>query len=208
MKNEEILEVLEKVRSVKFKDNVITPINILEIPEIKEFGSFNVIMLEHKKGSLLFNFPNHLIHDIYSLISSKKNKRLNNITFQIPFLFALSMVIYGLATGDYWLLTLIPIFLISQISSSVLSGNFLYGILGLFILYFFYNMNYTIGIIFTTILISIYFSHQVRNQRRSFLIKLSEVNEELFCFLFFAKAFTITNILDNKHLYSGMNKIT
>jgi hypothetical protein len=205
MKNQEIMEVLEKIRGIKFKDNVVTPVSISEIPELENMGSYELIMDNLKKGRLFFNLPNHLIHDTYSLISSKRHKRLNNFTFQLPFIFTLIMVIYGLLIGNYWLLTLIPVLLISQVSSSVFGGKLLYGILLLVVIYFFYNSNYTLGIVFSTILISIYFSHQVRNQRRSFLMKLSLINEELFCFIFFSRSLTITDNRSGKNIYSGMN---
>ena len=158
------MEVLEKIRGIKFKDNVVTPVSISEIPELENMGSYELIMDNLKKGRLFFNLPNHLIHDTYSLISSKRHKRLNNFTFQLPFIFTLIMVIYGLLIGNYWLLTLIPV-----------------------------------------LLISIYFSHQVRNQRRSFLMKLSLINEELFCFIFFSRSLTITDNRSGKNIYSGMN---
>ena len=205
MKNQEIVEVLEKIRGLKFKDNVVTPVSISEIPELEDMGSYELIMNELKTGRFSFNLPNHLIHDTYSLISSKRHKRLNNFTFQFPFIFTLIMVIYGLLIGNYWLLTLIPVLLISQFSSSIFGGKLLYGMLFLVVIYFFYNLNYTLGIVFSTILISIYFSHQVRNQRRSFLMKLCLINEELFCFIFFSRSLTINDNRSGKNIYSGMN---
>jgi len=205
MKNEEIVEVLEKIRGIKFKDNVVTPVSISEIPELEDMGSYEDIINELERGRLSFNLPNHLIHDTYSLISSKRHKRLNNFTLQFPFLFTLIMVVYGLFIGNYWLLTLIPVLLVSQVSSSVFGGKLLYGILLLVVIYFFYNLNYTLGIVFSTILISIYFSHQVRNQRRKYLMKLSLFNEELFCFIFFSRSLTITDNRSGKNIYSGMN---
>jgi len=205
MNKQEVLEVLEKIRGIKFKDNVVTPVSISEIPELEDMGSYEYIINELKGGRLSFNLPNHLIHDTYSLISSKRHKRLNNFTFQFPFLFTLIMVVYGLFIGNYWLLTLIPVLLISQISSSIFGGKLLYGLLLLVVIYFFYNLNYTFSIVFSTILISIYFSHQVRNQRRNFLMKLSLFNEELFCFIFFSRSLTITNNRSGKNIYSGMN---
>jgi hypothetical protein len=205
MKNQEIKEVLEKIHGIKFKDNVVTPVSISEIPELEDMGSYEFIMNELKTGRFSFNLPNHLIHDTYSLISSKRHKRLNNFTFQFPFIFTLIMVIYGLLIGNYWLLTLIPVLLISQFSSSIFGGKLLYGMLFLVVIYFFYNSNYTLGIVFSTILISIYFSHQVRNQRRSFLMKLCLINEELFCFIFFSRSLTINDNRSGKNIYSGMN---
>lgn len=204
MNNKEVVEVLEKIRGIKFKDNVVTPVSISEIPELEDMGSYEYIINELKRGRLSFNLPNHLIHDTYSLISSKRHKRLNNFTFQFPFLFTLIMVVYGLFIGNYWLLTLIPVLLISQVSSSVFGGKLLYGILLLVVIYFLCNLNYTLGIVFSTILISIYFSHQVRNQRRKFLMKLSLFNEELFCFVFFSRSLTITDNHSSKNIYSGM----
>jgi hypothetical protein len=205
MENKELLEVLGKVRGVKFKDNVVTPVTISEIPELQEMGSYDEILNKFKMGRLSLHLPNHLIHDTYSLISSQRHKLINNFTFQVPFLFTLLMIIYGFFIGNYWLLTLIPILLISQISSSILGGKLLYGMLLLLIVYFFYDLNYTVGLMFSTILISIYCSHQVRNQRRKYLLKLSLINEELFCFIFFSRTLRISDSVNGKHIYSGMN---
>jgi hypothetical protein len=205
MKNEQISEILDKVRSIRFKGNVVTPVNISEIPELQDMGSYDVILNKFKTGRITFHLPNHLIHDTYSLISSQRHKLINNLTFQVPILFTISMVIYGLFIGNYWLLTLIPILLISQISSSILGGNLLYGMLLLLIVYFFYDLKYTVGLMFSTILISIYCSHQVRNQRRKHLLKLSLINEELFCFIFFSRTLRISDSVNGKHIYSGMN---
>jgi hypothetical protein len=205
MKNEQIYEILDKVRSVRFKDNVVTPVTISEIPELEDMGSYKFIMNELQTGRLSFNLPNHLIHDTYSLISSKRHKRFNNFTFQFPFIYTLIIVIYGLLIGNYWLLSLIPVLFISQVSSSIFGGKLLYGILLLVVIYFFYNSNYTLGIVFSNILISIYFSHQVRNQRRSFLMKLCLINEELFCFIFFSRSLKINDNRSGKNIYFGMN---
>ena len=203
MKQESLNRILDVIRSVKL-DGEFPPSKVTELNELNRYGTFDDILRGFYLNNIQFSIPNDKLYHLYDYVVPKNERVINRQFLNIPYLIAFLLSIYGVFIGNYWLLILIPVVIISLWLSSVFGGWIFY-LIALFVtVYLFYSGIQTFAFISLTVLITIFFSHYLRVHRRNSLIKMALKNEEIFSFLFYSKTLSIVDLEINKVIYSGM----
>lgn len=203
MTNEKLSRILDDIRTIKL-DGEFPPRQISELDELINFGGFSEVIRKVELNELQLNIPNHKLYEVYNYVVPKKERVINRQFLNIPYLLALSISIYGIVIGNYWLLTLLPTVFISTLLSSIFGGVLFYLITLAATFYLFYSDHETIGFITLTVLVTVFCSHYLRIHRRNSLLKMGLVNEEIFAFLFYSKTLSVYDRSNDKLIYSGM----
>lgn len=197
----DISRVVKLIRLIG-NENKRVPKTINELPELVSFGDFSQILSKRNKEQLKFSIPNLKLFGIHDFVVSNKEQNKSSILVMLPYLIAISISIYGITTGNYWLILTILIVVLSSLFSTLLNGVVINLIVFGICAYSFYEDNLTIGLISLIIIISTTCTRLLKIRRRKVLFDLAESNEEIFTFLFHNRTLSIIDIENDKVLYS------
>lgn len=201
MRQDKFDKILANIRTLEL-DGEHSPRKVSELDELLEYGTFNNIVRKLERNEVQFSIPNHKLYEVYNYVVPKNERTINKLFLLVPHFFAFLLTIYGIFNGNYWLIFLFPIVIISTPLSSIFRSSLFYLIALSAIFYLYYSGYQHLSFLLTYSLLTIFSTHYLRIHRRKSLVKIAVQNEEIFSFLFFSK--TLSVIDRDRIVYSGM----